>query len=69
MKWETSAQIRRALTVKCAAAGVPVSGTFELTPRCNLRCRMCYVRMTPEQMKPFGKEKTAKEWLEIARQA
>ena len=52
MKWETSAQIRRALTVKCAAAGVPVSGTFELTPRCNLRCRMCYVRMTPEQMKP-----------------
>lgn len=69
MKWETSAQIRRALTVKCAAAGVPVSGTFELTPRCNLRCRMCYVRMTPEQMKPFGKEKTAQEWLDIARQA
>ena len=69
MAWETSAQIRRALTLKCATAGVPVSGTFELTPRCNLACRMCYVRMTPEQMAPIGRERTAGEWLALARQA
>lgn len=69
MAWETSAQIRRALTLKCASAGVPVSGTFELTPRCNLTCKMCYVRMTPEEMEPIGREKTAKEWLEIAEDA
>lgn len=23
--------------------GAPVSGTFELTPRCNLNCKMCYI--------------------------
>ena len=69
MAWEKSAQIRKALTVKCASAGVPVSGTFELTPRCNLQCRMCYVRLTPEQMTPIGREYSANEWLEIARQA
>lgn len=69
MAWETSPQIKRALTLKCAAAGIPVSGTFELTPRCNLNCRMCYVRLTPEQMAPIGREKTAGEWLKLAEQA
>lgn len=69
MKWESSAMIRRALTQKCALAKVPVSGTFELTPRCNLRCRMCYVRLTPEQMAPIGVEKTAAQWLSLAEDA
>ena len=69
MAWEKSANIRRALTLKCAQAGIPVSGTFELTPRCNLACRMCYIRLTPEQMAPIGRERSAKEWLDIAQQA
>ncbi|MBR4034546.1 MAG: radical SAM protein, partial [Clostridia bacterium] len=64
-----SADIRRTLTKRCARLGIPVSGTFELTPRCNLRCKMCYVRLTPEQMKPLGKERTAAEWLAVAREA
>lgn len=69
MKWETSAQIRRKLTVRAADSGVPVTGTFELTPRCNLRCKMCYVRLTPEQMAPIGREYTEKEWLDLAYEA
>ena len=69
MKPKESAQIRRALTLKCAKAGIPVSGNFELTPRCNLGCKMCYVRLTPEEMAGIGREKTAKEWLEMAGQA
>lgn len=69
MKPKTSAQIRRVISQKCAAAGVPCSGIFELTPRCNLQCKMCYVRMTPEQMAPIGRERTAEEWLAFAREA
>lgn len=69
MERKTSANIRRILTLKCAKSGLPVSGTFELTPRCNLACKMCYVRLTPEQMTPIGRERTAKEWLDIAQQA
>ena len=69
MEAKTSAQIKKALTLKCAKVGVPVSGTFELTPRCNLGCRMCYVRMTPEQMAPIGRERTAEEWLSLAKEA
>ncbi len=65
----TGAEIRQALNLKCASLGIPVSGNFELTPRCNLQCKMCYVRMTPEQMAPIGRERTAKEWIELAKEA
>lgn len=64
----SSAEIRRNLCRQCAALGIPVSGIFELTPRCNLRCRMCYVRLTPEQMAPIGRERTAQEWLDLAQE-
>lgn len=69
MEEKKSAQIKKVLTVKCAKAGIPVSGIFELTPRCNLGCRMCYVRLTPEQMAPIGRERTASEWLALAKEA
>lgn len=69
MKPTQSAEIRRTLTRKCAVMGIPASGTFELTPRCNLRCKMCYVRMTPEQMAAIGRERTAEEWLALGREA
>lgn len=54
---------------KACANGTPLSGTFELTPQCNLSCKMCYVRLTKEQMKPLGRERSANEWLEIAQTA
>ena len=63
------ADIRRSLGRKCAGLGIPVNGVFELTPRCNLRCRMCYVRLDPEEMVQFGSERTTEQWLELARQA
>lgn len=65
----TYSDIKRTLSRKCAGLGIPVSGIFELTPRCNLRCRMCYVRLTPEQMAPIGRERTAAEWLDMAQHA
>lgn len=60
-------EIKRFLTRKCAMQGIPVSGTFELTPRCNLRCKMCYIRLTPEQMASIGTERSAKEWIDFAK--
>lgn len=69
MELRASADIRRVICRRCAALGVPVSGIFELTPRCNLRCKMCYVRLTPEQMAPYGQELTAAQWIELARDA
>ena len=46
----------------------PLSCTLELTYRCNFQCRMCYVRMTDAQAKPYGRLRTVEEWLDMARQ-
>ena len=55
---------------KGSKLGLPVSGSFELTPRCNFDCKMCYVHQTAEQIAASGrKELTADQWLDIARQA
>ncbi len=48
---------------------IPVSGTFELTPRCNLNCRMCYIHMSAEEQREAGAELTTEQWLDIGRQA
>ena len=66
---ESSANIKYVLTRRCALRGIPVSGIFELTPRCNLSCKMCYVRLTPAEMEPLGQELTAEQWLDLGRQA
>ena len=50
------------------AQGIPLSGTFELTPMCSMSCKMCYVRMTAEEVRQSGKRlRTVEEWLELAR--
>ena len=57
------------LHAKAARLGIPLSGSFELTPLCNLRCRMCYVRMTKAQQEARRPLRTAEEWLSLGRQA
>ena len=47
---------------------VPVAPYFELTPRCTLDCRMCYVHLTPAQMGD-RRELTTEEWLRISDEA
>ncbi|MCQ2424887.1 MAG: radical SAM protein [Lachnospiraceae bacterium] len=54
---------------KSAAKGVPLSGTFELTARCNLDCRMCYVHRREKDAEAGRQELTAAEWLKIAGEA
>lgn len=48
---------------------IPITGTFELTPRCNFQCQMCYVHLNEEEIKSYGKELTAEEWIRIAEEA
>lgn len=43
--------LEKYLGLKARKKGIPLSGTFELTPLCNFNCGMCYVRLDPEQMK------------------
>lgn len=64
--WESS---EITLAAYAAQRHVPLGGTFELTPRCNLRCKMCYIRLDRSQMELIGREKTAGEWIELAKEA
>ena len=49
---------------------LPLQVTFELTPLCNLRCPMCYVRLDHCAMvQQGGKLHSAEEWLELGRQS
>ncbi len=54
---------------RAGAMSIPLGGTFELTPVCNMNCRMCYIRMSEEQMKQKGQLRTMEQWLSLAKQA
>ena len=38
------------LELKAREQGVPLHGQFELTPLCNMDCKMCYVHLAQDQM-------------------
>lgn len=42
--------VRKFLNFKARDKAIPISGSFELTPLCNLDCKMCYVHLQKEQM-------------------
>ena len=54
---------------KASIAGIPLSGTFELTPLCNMNCKMCYVRLDKESQQSIAPLRTAEEWLRLAQSA
>ena len=63
------AQIIKYFSAKSRVEKIPFSGTLELTPRCNMNCKMCYIRMSEEEMKSVGSELPVEEWIRIAREA
>lgn len=48
---------------------IPYKGTFELTPRCSMKCSMCYMRLDPPQIREQGRELTTEEWIRLGRMA
>lgn len=65
----TWGQLSNKLGMKTAAKRIPVLGQFELTARCNLKCRMCYVCQAINDKEAIAKEKTAEEWIRLAKEA
>ena len=39
---------------KASHMSIPLGATFELSPICNLNCKMCYVRMNKKQVDELG---------------
>ena len=45
--------------------GIPISGTFELTERCNFNCKMCYVH----DLKVKKDSLSARDWIKLGEEA
>jgi radical SAM protein with 4Fe4S-binding SPASM domain len=63
------ATLVRDLSKKACEHRQPINGTFELTERCNLFCRMCYVSQPSSDSHLRSQELSTRQWLDIARQA
>lgn len=56
--------LKELLAVKSGEMGRPISAAFEISPICNLSCKMCYVRMSPDQVRRHGGLIKTEQWLE-----
>lgn len=66
MEHTPTTTLERQLIARAAALRRPVSGSLELTPLCNMNCRMCYVRLSPRQARAAGALRTGQQWAELA---
>lgn len=70
MEIKQEALFTKHLFRKATAHGLPLSGTFELSPVCNFSCPMCYVRRTPADVRASARPiLTNKDWLKTALEA
>lgn len=61
--------IRDRLWEKAGPNKIPLTVAFELTPTCNLSCKMCYVRKSMQEVNNCGGLIRAKEWIAYAKEA
>lgn len=61
--------IEKNICNKADLAQIPIAGNIELLPLCNMDCKMCFAKMTRQEMEAHAPMHDYKEWLEIARQA
>ena len=66
---QTEPKLARYLHARGARLVLPIGGNFELTARCNFDCPMCYVHLKQEDIDAQGRELTAEQWINLARQA
>ena len=58
----------RSMFLEAQNKHIPINGSIELLPLCNMNCDMCYVRLSPEEMRQKGRMRTADEWLALAQE-
>lgn len=61
--------IEQNLCNKADLAQIPIAGNIELLPLCNMDCKMCFAKMTKQEMEAHAPMRTYSEWLEITEQA
>ncbi len=63
-------QLTTMLNARARRDRLPLSGTFELSPVCNLACKMCYVRKTPAEVTAHSRPiLTLEQWKRMGDEA
>ncbi|OPX44815.1 antilisterial bacteriocin subtilosin biosynthesis protein AlbA [Ruminiclostridium hungatei] len=62
-------EFHRRITALSMEKGLPLSGSFELTARCNFKCKMCYVCGPANDKNMLKSELTTGQWIQMGRQA
>lgn len=65
---QNTTTIERQLIAHAGQHQVPINGSIELLPLCNMKCDMCYVRLDNEEVKKLGGLHSADEWISIAKE-
>lgn len=65
---DDTSSLEQMMIKKAKQQRVPITGSLELLPLCNMNCDMCYVRLSREEMEKKGRLRTVEEWLELAHQ-
>ena len=60
--------VERMLLNQARMKHIPMNGSIELLPLCNLNCKMCYVRLSREEMEAQGRIRSVEEWMTVARE-
>ena len=60
--------MEKMLVHKAYTRRVPINGSLELLPLCNMNCDMCYVRLSKQEMEEKGRLRTRDEWITLAKQ-
>ena len=65
----TCNQLTDFLFAKADMNKIPLAGSFELTPRCTLDCKMCYIHRKSSDKSAIAEEKDTKFWIDLATKA
>lgn len=63
-----SNEIQKLLYKSATARRQAIGVSFEITPVCNLNCKMCYIRTNMEQVQRNGGLRTNEKWVELAKE-
>ena len=61
-------QLEKRMMAQATQYRIPINGSVELLPLCNMNCDMCYVRLSNKEVVEQGGLRTLEEWLEIGKQ-
>ena len=65
---EGASTAERRLMAMAEAKHIPLTGSMEILPLCNMNCDMCYVRLSRAEMERQGRMRSGAEWLALGRQ-